>query len=415
MTLRVLHVLDHSLPLQSGYSFRTLALLREQRAMGWETFHLTTPKHYAVSPDEEQAAGMTFMRTNVRPSILRRAPVMNNAMIVWDTARRLEQVWDRVRPDIVHAHSPCLTGLAALAVAHKRNVPVVYEMRATWEDAAVDHGSTRAGSPRYRLSRALETSVIRRADALVAICEGLAGEIVSRGVPRERIAIVRNAVNIRDFEVIQSRDDALWRELNLGNGPVFGFIGSLYGYEGIDVLVAALPEIVRAHPQATVLLVGGGPVEAAVRELAAKLGVSERVRFVGRVPNDQVRRYYSVIDVLAYPRKSTRLTELVTPLKPLEAMSLARCFIASDVGGHRELLPQHLRANLFKADDPADLARVALRVLAERSGWATLLAQGREYVANHCTWSISAANYREIYATAAKRGKAVAESYAHER
>lgn len=415
MTLRVLHVLDHSLPLQSGYSFRTLALLREQRAMGWETFHLTTPKHYAVSPDEEQAAGMTFMRTNVRPSLLRRLPVVNNAMVVWDTARRLEQVWDRVRPDIVHAHSPCLTGLAALSVAHKRNVPVVYEMRATWEDAAVDHGSTTAGSPRYRLSRALETSVIKRADGLVAICGGLADEIASRGVPRERIAIVRNAVNIKDFAVIESADEALTRELGLGTGPVFGFIGSLYGYEGIDVLVAALPEILRAHPQASVLLVGGGPAEPLVRQLAAKLGVSERVRFVGRVPNDQVRRYYSVIDLLAYPRKSTRLTELVTPLKPLEAMSLSRCFIASDVGGHRELIPQHLRTNLFKADDPADLARVAVRVLAEREGWPRLLAEARQHVATHCTWSISAANYRDVYATAAKRGKGAAQSYAHER
>ena len=142
-------------------------------------------------------------------------------------------------------------------------------------------------------------------------------------MPRERIAIVRNAVNIKDFAVIESADEGLRNELGLGAGPVFGFIGSLYGYEGIDVLVAALPEIMRAHPQASVLLVGGGPSEPLVKQLAAKLGVSERVRFVGRVPNDQVRRYYSVIDVLAYPRKSTRLTELVTPLKPLEAMSLA--------------------------------------------------------------------------------------------
>jgi len=414
MTLRVLHVLDHSLPLQSGYAFRTLALLREQRAMGWETFHLTTPKHYATSPDEEQAAGMTFMRTNVRPSILRRLPIMNNAMVVWDTQRRLEQVWDRVRPDIVHAHSPCLTGLAALSVAHKRNTPVVYEMRATWEDAAVDHGTTTAGSLRYRLTRALETSVIRRADAVVAICEGLASEIASRGVPRERISIVRNAVNIRDFDVIEATDEALRRELGLGAGPVLGFIGSLYGYEGIDVLVAAMPAILREQPQASVLLVGGGPAEQQVKQLAAQLGITDRIRFVGRVPNDQVRRYYSVIDVLAYPRKSTRLTELVTPLKPLEAMSLGRCFIASDVGGHRELIPQHLRANLFMADDPADLARVALRALAERAGWAPLLAQGRQYVATQCTWALSAANYRDVYATAAKRGKLAAE-YAHER
>ena len=398
MTLRILHVLDHSLPLQSGYAFRTVALLREQRAMGWETFHLTTPKHYAPSADEDEVAGLSFFRTNVRRTLLRRAPVLNNAMVVRDTARRIEQLWPRLKPDIIHAHSPCLNGLAALDAARRHRVPFVYEMRASWEDAAVDHGNTRAGSLRYRLSRQLETAVVRRADGVVAICEGLADDIAARGVPRERITIVRNAVNITDFEVIDRPDLDLQRELALGPGPIFGFIGSLYAYEGISVLIQALPRLLETHPGAQVLLVGGGPAEAELRALAAAQGVSDRVHFIGRVPHDQVRRYYSVIDVLVYPRKSTRLTELVTPLKPLEAMSLGRSFIASNVGGHRELIPEHLRANLFAADDPGELARVALRVVAERSHWPEMLSAARHYVSSQCTWSLSAARYRDVYA-----------------
>ena len=397
MTFRILHVLDHSLPLQSGYAFRTAALLREQRGFGWETFHLTTPKHYAPGGAEETTAGLHFYRTRVPPSWARKAPVLDNVMVVRDTAVRIEEIVDQVHPDIIHAHSPCLTGMAAGGIARRRGIPLVYEMRASWEDAAVDHGTTTEGSLRYKLSRALETRVLKRADAITTICEGLAVDIASRGIARERITLIPNAVDIESFEVIEQPDAALRRELGLGDGPVLGFIGSFYGYEGIDLLVRALPEILRAHPTATALLVGGGPAEASLKQLAAELGIADKVRFAGRVPHDQVRRYYSVIDVLVYARKSMRLTELVTPLKPLEAMALKRLFVCSGVGGHRELIPQHLRSYVFTPGDVPDLARVTLRLLAERDKWSELAAAGRRYVTEHCTWAMSASRYREVY------------------
>jgi PEP-CTERM/exosortase A-associated glycosyltransferase len=400
MSLRILHVLDHSLPLQSGYAFRSVALLREQRAMGWETFHVTTPKHYAAGAAEEEVAGLHFFRTIVPRGGFRRAPVLNVAAVVSDTAKRIEELLPRISPNVIHAHSPCLNGLAALYVARRRDIPIVYEMRANWEDAAVDHGTTSAGSLRYRLSRWLETFVVARADALVTICSGLADDIVARGAPRDRITVVPNAVDIEDFEVIDRPDPNLRRELALGEGPVLGFIGSLYSYEGVDALIDAMPRILQAYPDARIVLVGGGPVEAELRRRAAALGVADRTLFVGRVPHEQVRRYYSVIDLLVYARKSTRLTELVTPLKPLEAMSLGRAFIASNVGGHRELIPDYLRANAFVPDDAEDLARVAVRVLKHRESWPALAGAGRRYVSEQCTWRMSAAKYRDAYAAA---------------
>lgn len=405
MTLRILHILDHSLPLQSGYAFRTVALLREQRAIGWETFHLTTPKHYAPSEDEEDVAGLHFIRTKVPATRLRRMPILDNAMIVTDTVRRIDQLIGRINPDIIHAHSPCLNGLAALRAGRKHGIPVVYEMRASWEDAAVDHGNTKAGSLRYKLSRELETFVVKRADALTTICNGLADDIVVRGVSRDRITVIPNAVNIEDFEVIDRPDEQLRQQLALDDGPVFGFIGSLYGYEGVNLLIEALPEVMKVHPNARIVLAGGGPVEQDLRALTTKLGLEKRVLFVGRVPHDQVRRYYSIIDVLVYPRKSTRLTELVTPLKPLEAMSLGRPFIASDVGGHRELIPEHLRPYVFKADDVRDLVRVMLQLVGRRAAWPEMTAAGRKYVEEQCTWRISASRYRAVYAKLVPRGQ----------
>jgi PEP-CTERM/exosortase A-associated glycosyltransferase len=403
MSLRILHVLDHSVPLQSGYAFRTLSILREQRALGWETFQLTTPKHYAPGPLEEEVAGVHFFRSRLRPAMIGRAPVLNQAAVVQATAQRLEELIPRLRPDIVHAHSPALNGIAALRSARKFGIPVVYEVRASWEDAAVDHGSTREGSLRYRLSRMLESAVLRRANAVTTICEGLATEIRSRGIPQDRVTVIPNAVDIDDFEVIEEADSGLHEKLAVGIGPVLGFIGSLYRYEGLELLLRALPRIAEAHAGVRVLLVGGGPAETSLKDLAAALGVTDRVSFIGRVPHEDVRRHYSVIDLLVYPRVSIRLTELVTPLKPLEAMSLGRMFIASDVGGHRELVPQMLQPYLFKAGDPEELARVAIALLSERDRWPILAAGARRYVAEQRTWRSSVARYAAVYERCALR------------
>ena len=155
--MKILHVLDHSIPLHSGYSFRTLAILREQRRMGWETAHLTTSKHYGATSEEEDFDGFHFFRTRVPTTGWRTRPVLNQWAVVTDTAKRLDQVIAVTRPDVLHAHSPCLNGIAALQAGRRAKLPVVYEMRASWEDAAVDHGTTTEGSLRYRLSRALET------------------------------------------------------------------------------------------------------------------------------------------------------------------------------------------------------------------------------------------------------------------
>lgn len=404
--LKVLHVLDHSVPLQSGYAFRTLAILREQRRMGYETVHVTSSKHYGASADVEEVDGLTFFRTRPGQSMLRRLPVTNQVMVSIDTAARVEEVARQMGVDLIHAHSPALNGLAALRVGKRLRLPVVYEMRASWEDAAVDHGTAGARSLRYRVSRALETFVFRRVDAITTICEGLRKDILGRGVPATQITVVPNAVDASAFEPLAGRCDSLDGELGLAPGPVLGFIGSFYAYEGIDVLLRAMPAIVQASPQAQVLLVGGGPAEESLRRLADELGIAARVHFAGRVPHQRVAQYYSLIDVLVYARHSIRLTETVTPLKPLEAMAMRRMFVASDVGGHLEVVPIGFRDRLFRAGDAHDLARVVAGLLADRSAWARSADAGRRYVENERTWQQSVHAYERVYSAAIARHRA---------
>ncbi len=131
--------------------------------------------------------------------------------------------------------------------------------------------------------------------------------------------------------------------------------------------------------------------------------MQDRVIFTGRVPHATVQRYYELIDVLAYPRLPIRLTELVTPLKPLEAMAQGRMLVASDVGGHRELIRHGETGFLFRAGDPAALAAAIEDVLVRRSLWPQIRMQARRFVEVERTWAASVACYRDVYRRALAR------------
>ena len=396
MTLRILHVLDHSLPLHSGYTFRTLAILREQRALGWQTLHLTTPKQGACMVAEEAVDGWCFHRT---PSAGGEGLLTQMRL----TGSRLSQLVRATRPDVIHAHSPVLNALPSLWVGRRTRVPVVYEMRASWEDAAVDHGSTSEGSLRYRTSRALESFALRHADQVTTICEGLRRDIAARGVPSERITVIPNAVDVAAFRFGVAPDPELRRALGLDGATVLGFAGSFYGYEGIHLLIEAARRMLPRHPNLRVLLVGGGPQKDQLKAQAAAAGLGAHVIFTGRVPHAEVQRYYELIDVLAYPRLPMRLTELVTPLKPLEAMAQGRMFVASDVGGHRELVRDRVTGFLFRAGDAGALEAALEELLARRELWPQIRAQARRFVEVERTWAASVARYGDVYQRALNR------------
>jgi PEP-CTERM/exosortase A-associated glycosyltransferase len=401
--LRILHVLDHSIPLHSGYTFRTRSILQQQRALGWETCHITSSKQGAAGPARESVDGLEFYRTAPSTGMLARLPVFSQLAVIDTLAARLLEVARQVRPDILHAHSPALNAVAALRVGKKLGIPVVYEIRAFWEDAAVDHGTATEWGMRYRFTRAMETYALKRVDAATTICEGLRGEIITRGIPAQKLTVIPNAVNIEDFSIGGQRDAALAASLGMDGKVVLGFIGSFYAYEGLDVLLQAVPAMLAANPDIRVLLVGGGPQDAALKAQAEALGIAGQVVFTGRVPHSEVQRYYDLIDVLVYPRLKMRLTDLVTPLKPLEAMAQGRLLAASDVGGHKELIIDGETGVLFKAGDPQALAQKVLALLAEPQRWAALRASGRNYVETERNWRASVARYKPVYAALSGR------------
>ena len=411
--MRILHILDHSVPLHSGYAFRTEAILRHQRALGWETFHLTSPKHVLSGPARETVGELEFFRTPPAWRGWSRVPGLGEAALMAALARRLEAVVQEVAPDILHVHSPVLNALSTLWVASRRHLPVLYEVRASWEDAAVSHGTARQAGLRYVLSRALETFAVRRADAVTTICEGLRGDLIGRGLSQEAVTVIPNAVDLAQFEGAAAQSAAsaeLAERLGLAGKIVLGFIGSFYRYEGLHLLIEAMPRLLAQSPDVRVLLVGGGPEEARLKALADRLSLGGAVIFTGRVPHEAVPAYYDLAHVMVYPRLSIRLTEIVTPLKPLEAMAQHKLVVASNVGGHRELIREGETGYLFQPDDAADLAETVLRVLEARPSWPTLLQRARHFVETERTWTKSVARYAEVYARLLGPGAARAVS-----
>lgn len=397
--MKILHLFDHSIPLHSGYTFRSRAILQQQRAMGWQTCHLTGPKQGSTAADEETIDGLHFYRTKAPTGLLSRLPVLDQLLLIPAMKQRLLEVIAKEKPDLIHAHSPALNGMAAILAGKACGLPVVYEIRAFWEDAAVDHGTCREGDLRYRLTRAMESYVIRQADAVTTICEGLRGDIINRGVNPAKITVIPNAVNVEQFTLCQDKDPTLLAELGLTGKKVLGFLGSFYAYEGLDLLIKALPALLKADADYRLLLVGGGPQEQALKAQIKALGLEHAVVMPGRVPHQQVNAYYSLVDLLVYPRKGMRLTELVTPLKPLEAMAQGKLVLASDVGGHRELISHNSTGWLFRQDDVMDLSEQIQHVFNRPEQHAAVKIQGREFVSQIRNWRQSVNQYLQVYPT----------------
>ena len=376
---------------------RSLAILERQRAFGWRTAHLTGPRQGRFVTARDRIDGWEFHRTAPPSGMVARLPVVSQLADMHAIERRLADLVESERPDLLHAHSPALNGWAALRVARRAKLPLVYEIRAFWEDAAVASGTESEGGPRDRLTRARDSMGVRNADQVAVICEGLRGDLVRRGVPASRISVVPNGVDGESFTGGAAADPELQRSLGLEGATVLGFLGSFYRFEGLHLLLEAMPALRAMHPRIRLLLVGGGEAEQDLRSQAAALGLGDAVIFTGRVPHREVQRYYDLVDLLVYPRLPMRLTELVTPLKPLEAMAQDKIVVASDVGGMRELVSDNETGFLFRAGEVASLVRRILDADAARADWPAMRARARHYVATERSWAASVERYRPIY------------------
>ncbi len=411
MSFRVLHVLDHSLPVLDGYAQRSTGIVTAQAQIGMQPAVVTSPLHQQddLSASDTILDGIRYWRTCIggglsKRVILRRWPVFREMAVVRLLRKRIAALLESEPFDLIHAHSPALCGIAAWQASRSRNLPFVYEIRSFWEDADLDHDKSLWKLLRYRLGRNLETFVVRRADSVVGIAQTVLQDLVERKVHAGKLYHVPNGVDITRFTP-RPRDAALEADLGENGIPTLGFIGTLFPWEGVAWLVRAVAELHRTDPHFKLLIVGDGVEAPEVRKAIHQTESAGYISFLGSVPNNQIERYYSVMDILVYPRRSVRITEMVTPLKPLEAMALGKAVLGSSVGGIRELVESEKTGILFEPGNTQDFCRQASRLLKKPDLRRMLGEQARQKVAQEKDWKALARRYENVYSAAIRNSR----------
>ena len=395
--LKVLHVLDHSLPYFSGYSFRSDYIISAQRRLGMRPVVVTSPKHEDFEHGCETIGGVDYHRLRW-PGIsapLRKIPVLSHSINLAALTKEIRRLAESLKVDLIHAHSPATNGLAATRAARESNLPVIYEVRYYDEDAAASRGKTKHNSLRYRLTRRLEQSVLEKATRVTTISKALRADLISRGVDPGKIFEIPNGVDGALFEPLEP-DPRVISKYELGGKIIIGFIGSFYYFEGLEHLIDAMILLVAKRNDVKLLLVGEGEADRMLRKRVPGQ-LWKHFLFAGRVAHDETPRYYSVMDILVYPRVRSRLSELTAPLKPLEAMAMEKVVVGSDVGGLREVFNDGEAGFLVEPENPRALAKRLLSLVESRAVRQAMGARAREFVLRDRDWNKIVSNYSNIY------------------
>jgi glycogen synthase len=399
--VKVLHVLESSVPDVGGYTIRARAIVDFQRRTGLFPLVVTSPLFPSrnASVRLEHVDGVAYHRTNYIRTPSSAASKLGSYAVRALMLRRYRQaileIAERERPDIIHAHSSYTNPQAAFPAARRLGVPLIYEVRTLWGESAVVEDGLRPDSWKHRLVWRLELNAMKRADLVVPIAKGIRDELMRRGIPPAKLAIVPNGVDSARF-IPGPRDDARAEATGLAGSFVIGFIGSIRRLEGLATLLDAFKICRAQRSQVALVIVGDGPERKVLEAKAASLGLAG-VTFTGNVPHTDVASWYSIMDVLVYPRMRAVINERVTPLKPLEAMALGKVCIGSDVGGLTELIRHDHTGVIFRADDAGDLAAALNGLMTDEPKMQRLRQDALQFVRRERDWSTIVPQYRELY------------------
>jgi glycosyltransferase involved in cell wall biosynthesis len=392
----VLQFVTNALPrTNAGYTVRTHRIALAQREMGWDP-HIVTRLGYPLSQGIGDARARVAVDGVPYHRLLPWFPQTDPRDTVAKSADLAGRLVEELRPSVLHAVSNHLNAAVALELGRRHGVPVVYEVRGFLEDSWLSRDPAHGEDDEfYRLTRELETRRMAEADAVVTLGEAMRAEIASRGVPEEKIFTVPNGVD-EAFLAPLPDGSGLRERLGIDRGAtVAGLTSSFYGYEGIDTLIDAAALLRDRGAPVTLLLVGDGPERGALERRAAARGV--HAVFTGRVPMESVRRYHAVLDVFAVPRRADRVCQLVTPLKPIEAMAGGIPVIASDVKALREIVEPGVTGALTVPEDPEAWANCLEDLAYSPERRQKIGRSAREWVAAERTWRAVTAGYRAAY------------------
>jgi glycosyltransferase involved in cell wall biosynthesis len=317
-----------------------------------------------------------------------------------------EQAWltaaiaRRIRPELIHAgsgHRGYETALVGAAVRDHIQRPLVYEVRSFFESTWSADARWNERGEQYHRRHAAETAAMRRADHVVTIAEAMRDDIIARGVDPERVTVIPNGVDAEAFTP-EPPDPALRATYGLDGRFAFGYVSNLdHPRENQELLVEATAILLRRGRAVTCLIIGDGRRRAEIEAIARKAGVGNRVIFTGRVAHDQVARHYAILDAFVVPRRDERAARTVTPLKPYEALAMARPLVVADLPALTEIAAPDERGLAFPAGDAEALATVLERLIDDPELGRRMGAAGRDWVARERSWAANGPRFRAVY------------------
>lgn len=398
---RVLHLVSASRPwVEAGFAIRTHEVGRAQLAAGLDP-HIATapgfPGHVGVHvvPRTDQLDGVTYHR--LEPDARTGQP---DDIRVTAAAAAFAALARELAPTVIAAAETAsiveTTAPSALAVGRRLGLPVILEVRGFRDEAWHFRTGDRPSPERYALLRAADAALWSQADAVVTLGEGMREELVARGVPADRIAIVPNAIDAERFRPGE-RDAALAVALGIRPGEVvLGYVGSLVAYEGVGSLLDAARVLLDRGRAVHVLIVGDGEAMPDLRARVAALRLDDAVSLTGRVPHDAIVAHLHLIDVFVVPRPDHRLTRLVTPIKPVEALAAGCTVVVSDLPALRELIVDRATGRTFAAGDADDLVTVLDELVTDPDQRRRLAEAGSAWARSERTWAANGRRYREL-------------------
>jgi glycosyltransferase involved in cell wall biosynthesis len=392
---RVLHMVSRSLPHHhAGATYRTHYTVGAQIRAGIDARVVTECGFPAgASARAEQYDHVPYHRL---------PPIPQGPRLDERVSRHVEAATPLVgelRPGVIHCHSDYLNATVALGLRERFGIPVVYEVRGFPEEYLPRRPGSRVLFERWGTRRAIEAECWRSADRVVTLAEVMKRHIASKGVDPDRIFVVPNAVDASRFAPVE-RDPALAARLGIAEGElVIGYVTSFHVYEGMPYLIEAVARLARAGRPVRCLLVGDGAERAYLTALAERLKVRDRIIFTGRIDHAELASYYGLIDVFVVPRTAEATTDLVTPLKPFEAMAMAKPVVVSGTAALREVVDDGRAGLAFEPEDVESLVETLEPLLDDAAHRAALGERAREWVAENRTWARNADRYREVYAS----------------
>ena len=405
----VMHLLKESVPYhQNGFTMRSRYILDSQREVGLEPFAVTSlgfPRKDGVEqfPLRETIDGIEYHRLDLGPAYPLDAPLDRN---LTDYAWLAAKVARTERPAIIHAASGFRgfeTALVGRALREHLGRPLVYEVRSFFETTwSADADRAELGE-HYRLRYETENRCMQAADAVVTIAEAMRQDIAARGVPPERITVMPNGVDPDAFQPM-SRDPELVRHLGIEDRFVFGYVSNLdHPREGQELLIEATARLQQRGRRVACLIVGDGRRREELESLARRSGAAGAIHFTGRVPHAEVRAHYALLDAFVVPRRNDRAARYVTPLKPFEAMAMARPLIVSDLPALVEIAAPGERGLAYAVEDADSLATELERLMDDPALADRLGEAGRAWVLAERTWARNGERYRDLYAEVLER------------